>query len=885
MTDTAKTEDSSKKVVINLDMTVPSNVKDITGLIQRRALDVMFAKIKKRAEWIAENKAESKKSKNSDSEEHFAKLYSKGWTVFIDGTRGAGKSTFMQVLLSHVKEKGPGLTVFDMIDPNKTEPVEILLLIILDRIKSKVDERLKKQQSESNTGHEKRWRDSFKKVAGGLALLNKDHKPLKDLDSDLFLDLGLERAGDSAKLRENLHKLFECATDILETEALLFAFDDADISAETTIQLLETIRKYLDTPLVMVLVTGDMELYSLLAREHMKCTLSFDFLKYGFLKDPDHDKRMPQKLRMLSHLEEQYLLKLFPLNERIHLRTIKYLLEKDDEKGSYFLTHPSWKGGKDKKKLKEYVHTLIQNGLHLKSKEDVKLYSEFFLSQPVRGIVQVLSQTVRADTDTDTDTKDGSLDFFEASLDFTLQSLYHFDFDTDALLENNLRVLFAAVFKICILDGNPDTSAYLRPLSADPHIQAAMFSLSAAVAQQLNGKPGDCIAYILRGPGMVKLFSMYPHANTEHLYAPLNQHHLHPKDYKIEQDRAEREFRRYMEIGRSDKALGCARLVSVLLAHLQPLQQNHKASKPAIEHGVIELQPDSYEEKFKSAAAENKGLVPAAAFCLVQSSGTGTRTFASIFNMLGLVSRLLTHAQSSDWHKKEKKEIVRELLAASFINSVIVSAPPWLVKRDSTTVTRTSPSHGRNAESATLIEPWIEPLVTWMDSVSEEFEKVRPSSVFLGKVWTRLFFSLEIASDAAQEKGMSFSESMELFALCATHAFLIEEYSYHQLTDATEKTDGKEEAQKPIHIDNPKDKATYLAQIQAFRNELFGDDPLGKKLPLTWIVATCPLMHGLISEKIDPFKLPNLGSHCFASTNVFKKLKNISIRKSNPTSP
>jgi hypothetical protein len=844
------------EVVINLDMTVPSNVKDITELIQQRALGVMLAKITKRADWLAKNAADSQ---SSDSQIPFAKLYSKGWTGFIDGTRGAGKSTFMQVLLSRVKEAKLCLTVFDMIDPNKTEPVEVLLLIILVRIRSKVEERFKEtQQSESKIDNENKWRRCFKNVAGGLALLNEDHKPLKDLEPDLFLDLGLERAGDSAKLREHLHDLFKCATEILGTKALLFAFDDADIHAKTAIQLLETIRKYLDTPLVMVLVTGDMELYSLLAREHMKGTLSFDFLKQSFVRDPDHDERMPQKLRMLSHLEEQYLLKLFPLNDRIHLRTIKYLLE-DDDGWSYFLTHEIWKGKLKNKELGTYVYQLIQHHLHLKSKDDVKLYCDFFLSQPVRGIVQVLSQTVRADTDTDVNSKDGSLDFFEASLDFTLQSLYHFDFDTDALLENDLRVLFAAVFKIGILDGNPDTSAYLRPLSADPHIQAAMLSLSAAVAQQLKGKPGDCIAYILRGPGMVKLFSMYPHTTSENSNANPRQHNIHPKDYEIEQDHAQREFRRYMEIGRSEKALGCARLATVLLAHLQ----SSKTNPPAIDHGVCEIDLETEEQKIKASADSNEGRIHASAFCLVQSSGTGTRTFASILNMLGLVSRLLTHAQSQDWQKKApkvKEKIVEDLLVASFINSVIVSAPPWLVKRDGTPITRSASLNNKTRENAKLIKPWLIPLVTWMDCIHPRFSEIRPSSVFLGKVWTRLFFSLEIASDAAREEQneseFNLFNSMELFALCAIHAFLLEEFAYHQLGDATSSDTNHDEPQETIHIDNPKDKTVYLHQLNQCKQTLFGKDVLGKKLPLTWIVATCPLMEGLIKDPISGTQWP-----------------------------
>ena len=224
-------------------------------LIQRHVYESLKHRIADRLNWVIE---ECKVKKNQFDTSRFFSSGS-GWVSFIDGSRGAGKSTFLHTtlrLLSKDRQFNQ-LAVVGCIDPSRIESNEILLLTLLHAIKEKVEGSVKyPPQCETDTDNRKKWEKAFRNVAGGLVMFQPNHHPLKELDEDLFLNIGIEQAGHSAKLREHLAQLFEVACKLLNVEGLLFAFDDADTNSKHAIALLEIIRNYLDTPRILVLLTG-----------------------------------------------------------------------------------------------------------------------------------------------------------------------------------------------------------------------------------------------------------------------------------------------------------------------------------------------------------------------------------------------------------------------------------------------------------------------------------------------------------------------------------------------------------------------------------------------------------------------------------------------------
>ena len=515
--------DEDNQITIDLDL--PQKEINESELIQRS----LYREIKIR---IEERIKKIKDIKNNLAQ-------NAGWVSFIDGTRGAGKSTFLATTLTLLKnDSAVPLTILPMIDPSRIEAGEIILLTVLQEIKRSVEDTFK-ADSQRNIEALREWRNTFKKVAGGLALFQKDHHPLNELDADLFLELGLERAGHSMGLRSDLASLFAKTCEVLGRKALLLAFDDADTNAIHAINLLETIRKYLDTPRVMVLVTGDMEMYSLLVRDYFHASLARN-QEQAWGQAATTDSRQAQLVRMQDHLEEQYLLKLFPVNQRHRLRPIWDLIQLGKKRETPLTFNLKNLTDWSQPELLEHVKELVQIGFRLKSTADVNLYSEFFLKQPLRSVLQVLSQTK------DKVNYEGK--FIDAFLGFGLNSLYQFDVNTDGLANDNLAALTQAVFEASLLDGDYDTSAYLRPNGVNETYKNALLTLSALVPHQLKGKPGDCLTYLFRGPGTVKLLS----------------------EQKIEEKRDEKkelkDIRRYMGVGRDDDALAWARLASAVIA-------------------------------------------------------------------------------------------------------------------------------------------------------------------------------------------------------------------------------------------------------------------------------------------------------------------------------
>lgn len=788
-------------------------------LIQKHVYDSLKNRIEKRLNWVLEKSKENKNqcatSRNMPS--------GSGWVSFIDGTRGAGKSTFMHNTLRLLdKDKDFGqLAVVGCIDPSRIESNEILLLTLLHALKEKIEDALKRPpQCETDNADRKSWEKAFHKVAGGLVMFQKDHHPLKELDEDLFLNIGIERAGHSAKLREHLAQLFEVACKLLNKEALLFAFDDADTNSKHAIALLEVIRNYLDTPRALVLLTGDLELYSLLVRQNFRRELTQGKPSEWGGQNPANDRAVQQS-RMLDHLEEQYLLKLFPVQER---HTLFPLWRLADKTGTQTAKAQYQVKVKDKKNsLIQFVNDQIKNGFRLTTSNDIDLYTEFFLMQPLRSVLQTLARI--ATVDQKEDPQAYAHEFGQAMIAMSLQNLYQEDIAVDELVAENFHALTETVFEIAMADGNPDTSAYLRPTSAEVHNRSAMFGLSAAVAQQLRGKPGTCLTYLLRGPGMVKLMHDAIDSNKREL-----------KEVELK-----REFRRYMGPGRRDDALSWSRLASAALV----AEYASNPTNPLIRYGVIGLNQNggnnytSFHTAFNTIARSDKKY-PAAAFSLVNLSGSGTRTLASIHNILGLMGKLLALTEKSAWEtsraSEQKIDVFNQLLGF-FPNTHSVARPVWVKSQDAVGEEDEN-EQDLKAGQKELIEAWVEPLHKWLMAAAGLKTHIAPSSVMVGKVIPRLFYGLENISDELRinTNKSDFASAMELFALCVVNAFLAEESAYH-LTENGEP--------KRIILDNPVTSASnYLKRLEVVAER---GDISSACLPLTHIIATSPLITGLIS--------------------------------------
>lgn len=744
--------------------------------------------------------------------------YGSGLVYFIDGTRGAGKSTFLQSAFHALGNDKTELSVSPLayVDPSRIERSEIILLSILKELKNRIIDARVGSSSDGENLLE-RFREQFKRLAGGLSLFAANHDQLQDLDPELFFEWGLERAGHSTDLRKNLHALLDLACQALGVEALILAFDDADTHAQHARSLLECIRKYLDTPRLVVLVTGDIELYSLMVRDHF----------YDSLGDAKHEQakeRADQRHKMVDHLEDQYLLKLFPMHRRLQLRPLWNLLQKGEEQ--FRLVHANWN-----KELapSELIDSLIRCGLRIKTPRDLELYSEFLLKQPLRSILQVLSRCApHYDPDgSDTWSADLSEALSESLRALALGSLYKFGVDVDAIAAEELPALTRAVFDLAIRDGDFDTAAYLRPQPSDADLKNSFAALSADVTRLCVGKPASTIDYMLAAPGSVALFGQVLRRKG--------------KDLKNEEDRQtlRKQFEQYMGIGRKEDALNWARhAVSILTA---PYGAN--PTTPVVYTGVIGLnkrKPGKGDPEYITADSilKNCSQLPAFALSLVDVSGSSSRTYASIYNILGLIARLLS------LEPKEGRYDVMSVLPKPY-PPLTVSLPQW--ETDNADEEKDEEASDP-VEDANKLTQLVEAVEQWLKSTNSLHKRLNPSAVLIGKIWTRLYFSLEKVCDENRpdiaKKSIGAGNLMELFALCVINAFYVEERDYHLSSGASNTSNGSDT-----------DRTNPLKSAKFFIKRLKLNKYAYQELPLTYLVATCPLILGLLEPSVEADRL------------------------------
>lgn len=793
-----------------------------------------------------------------------------GWAMFVDGTRGAGKSTFLSSVGQNLTKEltiGSRLAFVALIDPSRIEQSEIILLVILQHLRKKVGAVIDRTHTIEQERLCEEWRLAFKRVAGGLTLLAREHHPLNDLDPDLFLDWGLERAGDSTNLRANLHRLFATACKLLKVEAIMIAFDDADTDATHALNLLECIRKYLDTPHVMVLVTGDMELYSLLVRQHFAESLTQrrDTSTTADRSFLDRD-RTSQYLRMVDHLEEQYLLKLFPVRRRLQLLPMWNLLQQATESGrQYLVTCKAW--GQGRRETRVLVDELVSRGLRVKASPDIDLYREFLLKQPLRSVLQVLSHCAPNLEGTDIDK--GSRAVWSRDLTATLcrglqamalANLYKFSIDTDAITARELPALSEAVFQLSLLDGDVDTAAYLRPTSAQQEIKNSFVALAAEVPNFLTGRPGALIRYLFTGPGNVTLYDLVRKRKST--------------DSESSTESLVRQFRRFMGIGRKETALDWARHATAIIA--APYGVNPKSSVVRI--GVIGLKrgkPGSGQQTAKAAirtAIKPGGPLPVLGLGLVDvSGGTSIRTYASIFNIVGLIERLLELETAT-------QDDIKATLGRAH-PTLSISSPVWESGGSPDEVPEPeADDRGPNADAVEdgHLQSLAAAIESWLNDVRELAQKVSPSAVLVGKIWTRLFFSLEKAADELRGQA-GVAEMMEIFALCVINAFMVEEADHHVPSDSDlVKRGGAVDRTNPVES-----ASTFIKKLKRV-------SPTRRELPLTAIMATCPLLLGLLyghkdyAESLkDLFPAARQGAQTieplFCSKEIWESLNKISV--------
>lgn len=308
-------------------------------------------------------------------------------TITILGSRGSGKTSFLKSVAKHYKEN-KNIEVINIIDPTMIEEKGHIFLTIISQIKTKVDEKLQKLEH-NNVDNifcmREKWKKKLQKLSAGLPSIDGINTSMDGWqDPEYVMNKGLQGVQSAMELADNFHQLVKHALGVLDKKMFILMLDDVDIDFLKGWPVLETVRKYLTTPLITTIVSGDMRLFSKAVRKKQWSNFGKALLK----NEAEKLQRMSEFNNVVTEMEGQYLQKVLKSQYRIKLST---LLEKYryNENLKVQVKFKDTDENKNPEFLKDYYSKFLSK-FGINSSYQKYCYIDFLLGLPLRTQVQFL---------------------------------------------------------------------------------------------------------------------------------------------------------------------------------------------------------------------------------------------------------------------------------------------------------------------------------------------------------------------------------------------------------------------------------------------------------------------------------------------------------------
>lgn len=307
-------------------------------------------------------------------------------TITILGSRGSGKTSFLKSLKEHYKDND-AIEVINIIDPTMIENKGHVFLTIISQIKIKVDNKIKKldcTKRDSSFCVKEEWKKKLLKLSAGLPSIEGVNTSMDGWqDPEYVMDKGLKGVESAMELANHFHELVKTSLNILEKKMFILILDDVDIDFPKGWPVLETVRKYMTTPYITTIVSGDLRLFSKAIRKQQWS----NFGKALLINEGEKLKRISEYNSAVTEMEGQYLQKVLKPQYRIKLNTLleKYRIDKD------FKVEVKFEGSSTGNTycLKEYYSKILSKfGINNSYQKDC--YITFLLGLPLRTQIQFL---------------------------------------------------------------------------------------------------------------------------------------------------------------------------------------------------------------------------------------------------------------------------------------------------------------------------------------------------------------------------------------------------------------------------------------------------------------------------------------------------------------
>lgn len=759
----------NKEIMINLDES--SNAKSfVDSVIHQEQYLRVLRKIENRLPVVEEYL----KKKDDD---YFNKVNMLD-TITVLGTRGSGKTSFLLSIAEFCKQKllsnnsddalkkihdniSGKVEVIDIIDPTLIEEKGHIFLTIIASICKKVDAKLDAKSAhidECEKGSKKEWKQCLKRLAGGLPTIDGIGGSMTGWDDpEHIMNKGLSSVQSASDLAENFHKLVNKALKILGKQAFILMFDDIDIDFLRGWPVLESIRKYLTTPQLLIFVSGDIHLFSKAIRKKQWKNFGKALLK----NEGEQLDKMIQYNNTVTEMESQYLQKVLKPENRVTLTTLleKFNMNQSDFRDTVKIkikktnAHPE----RVRTLIEEYNHILTLFGIYNSYQQDA--YRSYLLSLPLRSQIQFLIQFT--DCEKIEDVKSDCIDVF-------LSDLYEKNVDIE-FAKSSPKHLCSTILKLLVNTKELDTAYQLQPTTADQSLNGCLMAFTMLFGIHSNKYPYLIFDYLIKIGYIRNLLSQlgYSTGSTEvstksaksrniQEYSELSIEGLikHASLYTEKNYRDSMCYVTSYVRAFKDKSMGKTTLTPYVGTLCLYLDVDNR------EDALEERKETLITRVNSNETLKQIGLIPASK---LKNSSNNNLLFYSVYNLLGAITEVIkVHSISST-------ETFKHLLSMAQLRAYPIPIE-GLFKTDDVTLEPLS-DNGQDSSTSQYQNDLSDLIIKWIEEYTSLHLNVSPH--LLGKIATRIYYSIESIEGSCKDSNLW--DYFNKYVIAIMNAVVVEE--------------------------------------------------------------------------------------------------------------
>lgn len=775
-----ETNKNATEVLIVLNKSTYAHAFEYRYLIHQPEFDQVVGIINKQLDII----------KQTSKDNVFKRMHN---TIAIFGERGTGKTSFLYSIIQYCTEKEKNdIATLGLIDPTLLEEKAHVFLMIISLINEEVEKVLgSKECMPDDNAYVRRaeWKDKLKKLAKALPSLDHIGKGYNEdswQDAEYIMEKGLKDMNAAYHLEDNFHKLIDLALQILDKKAFLITFDDIDINFDKGWRVLETIRKYLTSPKLIILMCGNLALYNLNVRLQQ-------------WKQIGRKNQFPEAIEynnIVYQLENQYMLKVFKTQNRIHLNSLNY--NQKWNKITYKISTKICKA-KDVDTFSstslDEVYKQILNEIGICGETCIRIFQNYLKSTSMRSQINYLMSNWSLE--------DPLKNKFQVKrVEAFLSRMYGSRLDVDLML-NNPNKLIIGILKYLIDTNNVRDSYQLIPATDNGSTNACLTGLTTVFAWSVKENPFLIFDYLLRIGYLRNL---------------------------IQAESDKEKISQLITYGSFKEDVSFKNIIGLSMAYqkkpkTQGLAEHVKIDKRKID-GVKQSMGDD----------DLKVLLINLPMCSLRYvSNNQNNYYYSIFVLLAVVAQILKRINNFDNKNLATKEIKQLLMDLQLLRNFLIpkdlsdlenaeSSDGSDGSEDKITQNKSDKSHIKDSDKLSKLAGLF---YAWKASYIEKSQKIPP--YLLGRIATRFFFTCQkINTEKKDQTSKNLGDIMHQSIMSFFNTCLViegQEYS----SDISKINQSNHNVSNDLFYKNIKNISI-------------------KELPLTQWMMECPLFHAFINE-------------------------------------